>query len=292
METDRTGAHILGLKPQFPPRTEGKEQEKVANMFVTCSDPFSLLHVEYVESCWIPCSEKVLLSAEMLNMLLSVEMLIFWMFWPIRLLELKGQLSPQAHSIQHIQHFCRKKQKKLFLLKCWIPSMLWKHASFVEYIERVWAHWAPWIKGTFRPAGPLHSAYATCQQKKKKITEKVIPVETLNLLSHVGSYVLKNCFFLQMLNMLNVLGAMVPPWSGNGGLWARKHSTYSTWQQKETLFQNIRSNMIQHIQHFWEFHEKETHFMQQCLLFFRSQRTQKACILIISLVPKAMAGHI
>ena len=98
-------------------------------------------NVEYVRSCWMPFPKKVLLSAEMLNMLNY-----FASSWSL----LASHRPKKIQHIQHIQHFSRKKHifqtldptwsnifnisaerstflipLAFFLLKCWICWIFW-----------------------------------------------------------------------------------------------------------------------------------------------------------------------
>ena len=98
-------------------------------------------NVECVRSCWMPFPKKVLLSAEMLNMLNY-----FASSWSL----LASHRPQKIQHIQHIQHFSRKKHifqtldptwsnifnisaerstflipLAFFLLKCWICWIFW-----------------------------------------------------------------------------------------------------------------------------------------------------------------------
>ena len=66
----------------------------------------------------------------------------------------------------------------------------------------------------------------------------------------------------EMLNMMNHFASSGP----SGFPWTQNNSTYSTFQQKEAHFWNIRSNMIQHIQ------QKEAHF--QSITFWDTKSAQ------------------
>ena len=122
--------HFLGYVEFFP--------LKEAPFFKSASFCWN---VEYVRSCWMPFPKKVLLSAEMLNMLNY-----FASIWSL----LASHRPKKTQHIQHIQHFSRKKHifqtlgptwfnifnisaerstflipLAFFLLKCWICWIFW-----------------------------------------------------------------------------------------------------------------------------------------------------------------------
>ena len=97
----------------------------------------------------------------------------------------------------------------------------------------------------------------------------LLSAEMLNMLNHALCSALLSAEMLNMLNMLNVLW----PMRLHGVKWAKKpskystYSTYSTFQQKEAIFRNLTSNMIQHIQHFnrkKHFSCKKRFFLLKC----------------------------
>ena len=151
-------------------------------------------NVEYVRSCWMPFPKKVLLSAEMLNMLNMLK--YFGSIWSllafhrpkiiqhiqhIQLFSRKKHIFSKIGSnmIQHIQHFSRKKH---IWYTCWIifpeittfGAMLnflpWKN-HFLGHVE-------------FFP------------RKKHFFKNVLLSAEMLNMLDHVECLFWKKCFFL------------------------------------------------------------------------------------------------
>ena len=192
------------------------------------------------------CAENVLLSAEMLNMLNALGL---WSEICAKLEEPNGPKNIQH--IQHIQHFSRKKHFFGTLDPTWF-------SIFNISAER-----------------SISSKKRAVSGKKSNMAPKVVlSAEKIQHGPKSGSFSRKNStwpkkwFFQQKeFNMcrkcasfcwnveyVECIGPVVGHFSWIGGaLWAKKHSTcstYSAFQQKEAFFWNLRSNMIQHIQHF------------------------------------------
>ena len=168
----------------------------------------------------MPCSEKALLSAEMLNMLNMLNV-----FWPMRLpLQTMGFNGPKnifnifnifnisaernIFSEPYIQHdstystFQQKEafffEKSFFLLKCCIRWMYWASDP------KVLLNW----RSVMGQKHSTYSTYSTSQQKEAFLSEPYIQHDsTYSTFQQKEAFLgEKTLLSAEMLNMLNVLG--------------------------------------------------------------------------------------
>ena len=132
-------------------------------------------NVEYVRSCWMPFPKKVLLSAEMLNMLNTLN--YFGSIWSL----LAFHRPKIIQHIQHIQHF---QQKEAHFFENWI-----QHDSTYSTFQQKEAHlihmlkYFPW-SNHFLGYVELFSLKEPHFWKKKKM---LLSAEMLNMLNYFTS---------------------------------------------------------------------------------------------------------
>ena len=196
--------------------------------------------------------EKVLLSAVMLNMLIMLN--VFELTDSSRC---KKKTKKKLHSTLQLReaYFFKNVLLSAEMLKCWMCS--WKVpekcASFscnIEYVDYVECFW------TYRPfqVHPRKIKQHSTLQFWEAYFSRMCFFQLKCWICWMCSWnVFENVFFFSggMLNMLNMLNAFgTYRLLLNEANKFQKHSTYSTFPQKEAYFGRETFKHIQHIQHF------------------------------------------